>query len=526
MIKGEQIEFTLPEQLNLGSYYLDVNLEAGRGDKTAIYYKDKTYSFLDLWRLTNRVGNVFKGLGVEPENRVLLILEDSPEWVAAWLATMKVGAVGTHAYTYLKPHDYAYLLNLIKPKVVVVDKTTREKVREGARGARYPKAFLVAGEGVRDLEQGEFSLGEMIESADDRLEVEPTHRDDLAFWNFSGGTTGKPKGVPHMHRDSVLSFNSFNSILGYKPDDVVLLVPKLFFHYARDNGLLFALRSGAAVILFGERATTALIFQRIRKFRPTVMLSVPTMMRAMIQTPAPERADLSCLRLCLSSGEVLSPQLYEEWLTTFGTEVIDRFGSAESGMGYLCNRPGAVRPGSSGKVTPLAEIKLVDEEGVEVSRGQPGLLLTRSDAAAQYYVREHEKSKATFLGDEWINTGDIFTQDEADYFWYIGRADEMVKVSGVWVSPLEIERTLQECPSVRECAALGIKDGDGLLKIQAFVALRDGAQGNAETRDELERYCRERLAPHKIPRAFEFLDELPKTGQGKIDRRLLRERVW
>jgi benzoate-CoA ligase len=152
-------------------------------------------------------------------------------------------------------------------------------------------------------------------------------------------------------------------------------------------------------------------------------------------------------------------------------------------------------------------------------------LLTRSDAAALYYVREHEKSKATFLGDEWIDTGDIFIQDEADYFWYIGRADEMVKVSGVWVSPLEIERTLQECPSVRECAVLGIKDGDGLLKIQAFVALRDGAQGSAAMRDELERYCRERLAPHKIPRAFEFLDELPKTGQGKIDRRLLRERL-
>lgn len=525
MVKGEQLEFSLPERLNLGSFYLDANLEAGRGDKTAIYYKDRTYSFLELWHLTNRVGNVFKEIGVEPENRVLLILEDSPEWVAAWLATMKIGAVGTHAYTYLMPHDYEYLLNLIKPKVVVVDKATREKVREGAQRSRYPKAFLVVGDGDRDLNSGEFSLSEMIGSVDHRLEVEPTHRDDLAFWNFSGGTTGKPKGVPHMHRDTVLSYHSYSAILGYKTDDIVLLVPKLFFHYARDNGLLFALRSGAAVILYGERATAALMFELIGKFRPTVMLNVPTMMRAMIQTPIHERTDLSCLRLCLSSGEVLSPQLYKEWLDNFGTETIDRFGSAESGMGYLCNRPGAVRPGSSGKVTPLAEIKLVDDDGVEVPKGQPGLLLTRSDAAALYYVREHEKSKATFLGDEWINTGDIFIQDEADYFWYVGRADEMVKVSGVWVSPLEIERTLQECSGVRECAVLGIKDGDGLLKIRAFVALRDGAQDLAEQRNELERFCRERLAPHKIPRGFEFLDELPKTGQGKIDRRLLRERL-
>ncbi|MBI1995557.1 MAG: AMP-binding protein, partial [Deltaproteobacteria bacterium] len=358
-----------------------------------------------------------------------------------------------------------------------------------------------------------------------RLEVEPTHRDDLAFWNFSGGTTGKPKGVPHMHRDGAISYESFNHILAYRDDDIVLRVPKLFFHYARDLGLLYPLRSGAAVVLFEERTTAALVFSLIAKYQPTVLLNVPTMMRAMIQTPADERSDLSCLRLCFSSGEVLAAPLHEEWVTNFGSEVVNRFGSAESGIGYLCNRPGAVRPGSSGKVTPLAEIKLVDEEGVEVPRGEPGLLLTRSDAAAQYYVREHEKSKATFLGDEWINTGDIFIQDEADYFWYIGRADEMVKVSGVWVSPLEIEKILQQSPSVRECAVLGIKDGDGLLKIQAFVALRDGAQGIAEKRDELERYCRERLAPHKIPRTFEFLDELPKTGQGKIDRRLLRERV-
>ncbi len=523
MIKGEQFEVSLPERLNLGSYYLDINLDAGRGDKTALYYRDKSYSFFDLWRLTNRVGNVLKGLGVEPENRVLLILEDSPEWVAAWLATMKLGAVGTHAYTYLTANDYAYLLDLVQPKVVIADKATLERVREAGKSSRYPKALLVAGEGIADLKQKEYSLAKLIESADDRLEIEPTHRDDIAFWNFSGGTTGKPKGVPHMHRDSVLSYESFSRILGYKTDDIVLLVPKLFFHYARDNGLLFALRSGAAVVLFGERATAKLIFQLIEKYRPTVMLNVPTMMRAMIQTPPHERSDLSRFRHTLSSGEVLSPQLYEEWMSTFGIEVIDRLGSAESGMGYLCNRLGAVRPGSSGIVTPLAEIKLVDDEGLEVSKGQPGLLLTRSDAAAQYYVREHEKSKATFLGDEWINTGDIFIQDEQDYFWYVGRADEMVKVSGVWVSPLEIERTLHESPLVKECAVLGIKDGDGLLKIQAFVVPRDGEQASADMANELARFCRERLAPHKIPRSFGFLDELPKTGQGKIDRRALRE---
>jgi len=327
MVRGEQIDFALPERLNLGTYVLDVNLESGRGDKTAIYYEDRTYSFRDLWLLTNRVGNVLRELGVEAEDRVLLILEDSPEWVAAWLATMKVGGVGTHAYTYLTSDDYEYLLNLVRPKVVIVDGVTLERVRKGAKGSSYPRALLVSGEGDPALEAGEFSLRKMLEFADDRLEVEDTHRDDPAFWNFSGGTTGKPKGVPHMHRDGVIAYQSFNHILSYRPDDVVLRVPKLFFHYSRDLGLLFPLRNGAAVVLFGQRTTARLMYELIGKHRPTVLVNVPTMMRAMLQTPASERSDLGCIRHSMSSGELLSAQLYQEWVDAFGSEVINRFGS-------------------------------------------------------------------------------------------------------------------------------------------------------------------------------------------------------
>ncbi len=523
MVRGEQIDFSLPEKLNLGSYYLDVNLESGRGDRPAIYFKDRTVSYRDLWLLTNRVGNVLRELGVEPENRVLLILEDSPEWVATWLAAMKLGAVGTHAYTYLTQNDYAYLLDLVRPKVVVADCRTLGRLREAAEGLKHPKAILVSGESVPELRQGEFSLRRMMESADDHLEVAPTHRDDIAFWNFSGGTTGKPRGVPHAHGDSLVSYASFNHFLGYTSEDIVLRVPKLFFHYARDNGMLFALRSGAAVVLFGEKSTAALIFELIRKHGVTVLLNVPTMMRAMIQTPKHERADLSCVRRNFSSGEVLSRQLYEEWVHTFGTEVIDRLGSAESGMGYLCNRPGAVVPGSSGTVTPLAEVKLVDENGLEVPRGQPGVLMTRSDASGTHYVRDHEKSKATFPGDGWVNTGDLFLQDERDCFWHVGRANDMIKVSGVWVSPLEIEHCLHESPGVKECAVLGMKNADGLMTIRAFVSLNDGAAASSATLDALKRYCKQRLGPHKFPGAIQVVDDLPKTGQGKIDRRLLRE---
>ena len=435
---------------------------------------------------------------------------------------MKVGGVSTLAYTSLKADNYTYLLNLIRPKVVVVDDTTVERVRLACEGMKYPKALLVAGESVARPRQREFSLSDMIETADGRLEVEPTHRDDIAFWNFTSGTTGKPKGVPHMHRDTVLSYESFQYVLKYSPDDIVLRVPKLFFHYARDNGALFALRSGAAVVLYEERATPELIFDLVKKYRPTVLINVPTMMRAMIHLPKHQWADLSCLRYTMSSGELLSARLYEEWVSTFGVEVIDRFGSAELGVAYLCNRFGAVMPGSSGLVTPLVEIKLVDGDGVEVPVGQPGVLMVRSDSSAQSYVREHEKSKLTFPGDEWINTGDLFRQDDKGYFWHMGRADDMVKVSGIWVSPQEIEQCIQTWPTVKECAALGVNDKDGLTMIKAFVVLKDGAIPAADEPEQVKRYCKTKLDPRKYPAVLEIIHDLPKTGQGKIDRRLLR----
>ncbi len=523
MVKGETFDLPIPEEINLGSYLLDGNLEAGRGDKTAIYYKDGSLSFRQLWLLTNKVGNILRELGVEPENRVLLVLEDSPQWVAAWLATMKIGGVGTHAYTYLPPGDYAYLLNLVRPKVVVADTTTLERIRQAMVGEKYPKALLVAGDDLGELRDGEFSLSEMLETAEETLEIEPTHGDDLAFWNFSGGTTGKPKGVPHSHRDGYVSHKSFDSFLGFNENDIVLKIPKLFFHYSRDLGAMFPLQAGASVILFGERTTTALTFELIGKYRPTVLINVPTMMRSMIQTPAAQRTDLSSIRRGYSSGELLSAQLYREWVDNFGGEVINRFGSAESAVAYLGNRPGAVVPGSSGTVSPLTEVKLVDEDGEEVPMGESGVLWTRSDCSGLYYVRDHEKSRTTFLGNEWVNTGDLFTQDENDYFWYVGRADDMVKISGVWISPLEIERGMQEHADVKEVVALGMRDEDGLIKLKAFVAMNDGTKISAETPDELKRFCKETMAPHKFPSAIEFMDELPKTGQGKIDRRLLRE---
>lgn len=523
MIQGQPIEFSIPESLNLGSYFLDSNLQSGRSEKIALYCEDRTYSFHELWLLTNRMGNVLRTLGVEAGNRVLLVLEDSAEWAAAWLAILKVGGVGTHAYTYLKAHDYEYLLNLVRPKVVIADAVTLENMREATTRSRYPRTMLVAGNALPALRAGECSLTAMLEVASEELAVEPTHRDDIAFWNFSGGTTGQPKAVPHMHRDGLICSEAWNHAFSYRHDDVVLKVPKLFFHYARDIALLSPLRAGASVVLFRERTTAPLLFRLMDKHRPSILVNVPTMMRTMIQMPETERSDLSCLRCCISSGEMLSASLHEEWLQTFGIEVINRYGSAETGMGMLDNRPGVARPGSSGTVTRSVSIRLVDPEGRDVPQGQAGTLLAQCPSAGRYYEREHEKSAKVFLGNGWVNTWDVFKQDEDGYFWHLGRADDMVKVSGVWVSPLEVEHVLQTSPHVKECAVLGIMDADELVKLAAFVVPLHHSQDVTALQEELKRFCRERMAPHKIPRTMQFLDALPKTGSDKVDRRSLRD---
>jgi benzoate-CoA ligase family protein len=523
MAQGRQIELTVPDELNLAEFFLEENLARGRGDKTALYYQDRTYSFKDLCLLTNKVGNILKDLGVEPENRVLLVLQDSPAWLAGWFGTLKLGGVGTHAYTYLQAGDYRHFLDLVRPKVVVVDQTTLERVREGARGSRFPRAILVSSPETPRLEENEYHLQSLLPKASEELTTEPTQSEDIAFWNFSGGTTGKPKGVPHTHRDGLASFEAFQAVFHCRAEDVVLRVPKLFFHYSRDLGMQFPLRAGAALILSPERTSARLIFSLVERYRPTVLINVPTMMREMLQVPEAERCSLQGLRLCMSSGEFLSAPLYEEWFTAFGVEVTNRFGSAESCMGYLCNQPGQVLPGSSGTVNPLTEVKLVDPEGREVAKGEPGVMMVRCPAGGSHYVREQEKSQSTFVGG-WINTGDMFQQDEQDYFWYRGRADELVKVSGIWVSPLEIERCLEKHPAIEECVVLGLADRDSLTKLKAFVVLRPGQVAGEAMAAALRSYCKDQLAPYKYPREIEFLVKLPKTGQGKIDKRTLSER--
>jgi benzoate-CoA ligase family protein len=520
MRRGPNIDISIPERFNLAAYYLDENVAQGRGELVAVCCQDEKCTYSDMIALTNRMGNVLKELGVGFGDRVLLVLQDSPEWIAGWYAAMKIGSIPSHAYTYLLSSDYEYFINYVQPKVVIVDTTTLERVRDGARTSKCPPSILVARDGLSDhLEERELLLQPLLKKASPILETAPTSKNDIACWNFSGGTTGKSKGVPHRHQDGVFGFESYQYTAKYAPGDVVFRVPKLFFHYSRDLGMNWAIKAGATVVLHPERSTVESVFQYIAKYRPTVLINVPTMMRSMLQHPMAEEADFSCIRLCISSGELLSAPLYREFTKRFNVEVLNTVGSAECALGYFMDYPGQVMPGSSGKVQPLVEVKLVGEDGEEVPTGETARLHVRSEASGFCYHQEEEKTRKTFVGNGWVNTNDLFREDEDGHFWYMGRADDLIKVSGVYVSPLEIEKCLDEHEAIRECVVLGMKDADGLLKLKAFVVLNDGFEPSEAMGESLKGYCRQKMAPFKAPRSIEFVPEFPKTGQGKIDKR-------
>jgi benzoate-CoA ligase family protein len=513
-------------QINLASYFLDVNMTEGRGDRIALYYNDASYTYSNICTLTNKVGNALRNLGVEIENRIFIALNDSPEFVAVLHATAKIGATFRFFYTYSSIDDYQYEINLLKPKVIVADSSCIERLRVAAKNNKYPKAFLVVGLPSSELQPREYDFYSVVNNSDENLEPELTHKDDLVKWAVTGGSTGRPKAVPASHGLLVQNFNSLQEIVHYNQNDIVLPIPKLFFGYACTGTIIFPFRVGASSVLFPERTTPERVFQLIERYKPTILLQVPTMMRKMLQTPKEKWTDLSSVRLCFSAGEPLSEDLYYEWKSAFGIEAVDAIGSAEMGYLYLSNRPGDAVPGSVGKALPGIETRVVDDNGNDVADGEIGVLMTRGadrPASACYYLYDNEKSWNTFRG-EWIYTGDLFFRDLNGYFHFAGRKDDLLKVSGYWLSPLEIEKCLQSHPDVADCAVVGIKSVDNLDIPKAFVELVKDMPANETKANELKDYTKKKLSPYKYPRIVEFIDILPKNKVGKIDRALLKQR--
>jgi benzoate-CoA ligase family protein len=503
---------------NLATWFVDRHLEEGRGDRTALICGDRRVTYAELAALVNRTGHVLRDLGVRQEERVLLALSDGVEFVATWYAAQKIGAVTAEIYTFLPPKDIAYYLEYTRAGVVVVDETTIDRVREAQRelGDRpWPRALLAVGE-VGELGEGEASFDALVAQAPDALDPAATAPDDIAIWKFTTGSTGMPKACVHRAVTPLRSFEHYaRGVLDIRENDLVLPVPKLFFGYARDLAALYPFGVGAAGIVFPERATSDRIFELVARHRPTILVNVPTMIRAMLEQP---HRDLSCLRLCTSAGEALPQELHRRWLDAFGVEVLDGIGSSEAYHIYISNRPGAAHPGTLGEVVPGYSARVVDEAGNEVPDGETGRLWIEGDTAALMYWNAREKSVQTYAGDV-VMSGDLFARDADGFFHYRGRADDMLKVGGIWVAPQEIEQCLAAHPDVAECAVVGYEE-EGLQKPRAFVVLRDGAASDAAA---LQAHVKATLSPHKYPRDVRFVVELPKTGSGKIDRRALRE---
>ena len=504
--------------LNLASEFLDRNVTEGRGGHAALVGPAGGATYAELSELTNRVGNALLELGVRQGERVLLALADSIEFVATWYAVQKLGAVTAEVYTFLQPKDYTYYLDYTGAEVVVVDRVTLERMREASSASRLHPTLLVVDAGEAALRAGEVSFEALVSGQPAALDAAPRTADDIAIWKFTTGSTGRPKACVHTARSPIFSHQAYaRGVLDIRAGDVVLPIPKLFFGYARDLAALFPFGAGATSVIFSERTTPELIFELIARHRPTILVNVPTMMQAMLDHPSAAAQDLSCLRLCTSAGEALPEPLHHRWNAAFGVEVLDGIGSSEAYHIYISNRPGRVRPGTIGEVVPGYAADVVDDQGHPLPDGSIGRLWVRGGSASRMYWQDEEASARTFAGDL-VMSGDLVERDSDGYFHYRGRADDLLKVGGIWVAPTEIERCLATHPDVVECAVVAA-ERNGLTRGCAWVVLKPGA---ATTPEALQAFVRERLAPHKVPREVHLVLELPRTGSGKIDRTALR----
>jgi benzoate-CoA ligase len=508
----------LPDTYNAATTFIDDNIKQGRGGKTAIYYRDQQITYQEVFNNVNRTANAFKDLGIEIEHRVLLILPDSPEFAYCFFGSIKIGAVAVPTNPWMFAKDYEYLINDSRARAIVVHQSTLLEIEKIAGKTPFLKHIIVVG-----MPRGKaLSYAELLAGASDVLEAEHTTRDDVCFWGYTSGSTGSPKGAVHLQHDMITITDLFvRPVLGMNENDLCFSASKMFFSYGLGNSLYFPFRFGASTVLWPEKPDPEKILQVIEQYRPTFFFSVPTLFARFLRIE--KNYDLSSLRICLSSGEPLPPALFHQWKERTGLELLDVVGSTEATHDFLANRPGRAKAGSSGEVTPAFEAKIVDDEGREVPVGEVGNLMVKGDANAPYYWNKHEQTKRMMQG-EWLKTGDTYYRDAQGYYWYCGRSDDMMKVGGLWVSPIEIENTLMEHPAVLESGVIGNTDGDGLIKPKAFVLLKSEFSASAELKVELQNHVKSKLAPYKYPRWIEFVDDLPKTVTGKIQRFRLRNR--
>ena len=507
-----------PEWYN-ASVLVDRNLEAGRADKVAIYCSEDRVTYGELARRINRFGYALKEMGVDREDRVLLLLNDTPAFPTAFFAAMRIGAVPIPANTLLRPQDYRFFVENSRARVVVCDEMHHATVREALEGYEEERVEVIVAGGRAE---GAGALDELLETGEDELDPVATHKDDPAFWLYSSGSTGKPKGAVHLHHDIIYTCETYaRHVLEISDEDVCFSASKLFHAYGLGNGISFPYWAGSSTVLFPGRPVPQAVLETIERYRPSLFFSVPTLYNAILNYEDADIYDLSSIRMCASAAEALPAGMWRRWKEKFGSTILDGIGSTEMLHIFISNTPDELKPGSSGKPVPGYEAKILDEEGYPVEPGEAGYLSVKGDSAAAYYWRNHEKTKATMKG-EWLFAGDWYRIDEDGFYWYEGRSDDMIKVSGLWVSPVEVESTLMDHEAVIEAAAVGIPV-DELTRVKAYIILREGYEGTDSLTEELQNWCKDRLKRYQYPHLVEFVDELPKTVTGKIQRFKLRE---
>jgi benzoate-CoA ligase family protein len=490
--------------LNMADYFLYDRIREGQGGREAIRSDDESLTYEEVAALASGMGRRLQQLGVKRGQRVLISLPDGAEYVAALFGILGLGAVAVMINPELRPDHLAAILNSARAPVAVVASAHREALAVAGEVSEHPPVPLIVDSGG-------------IEPGDSVFSTAATRRSEPSVWLFSGGTTGVPKVVVQTHGSFVNTTERYaRETLGFRPDDVTISVPRLFFGYATGANLLFPFSVGATTILFPHRPTPAVLFEQIRRHRPTILVTGPSAINAMISDPAAADSDLSSLRFATSAGEALPETLYHRWKDRFGIELLDGLGTAEMWHIFITNRPGDVKVGTVGRVVNGFEVKACDEDGQEVATDEVGRMWVKGDSLGQGYWEDEAQTAAAFRG-EWFVGGDLISIDGNGYVTHRGRADDAIKVKGKWLSPQEVESCLLEHPAVKECAVVPFEDDDGLLKPTAFVVT-----SATVSEAELKQHVLDRLEPYKYPRRVIFVDELPQTHLGKVDRGALK----
>jgi benzoate-CoA ligase len=500
---------------------IERNLGAGRGAKTAFIDDHGRYSYAELAERVSRFVNLVRRLGIQPEQRILLCLYDTIDFPTAFLGAIKAGVVPVAVNTQLTAGEFAFMLADSRARAVFVSAAVLPAMQTALTQVPEPRPKLV----ISGVDGQENSLAGLLPEMPTTCDAAPSHPDEPCFWLYSSGSTGRPKGTVHIHSSLVQTAELYAlPVLGINESDVVFSAAKLFFAYGLGNALTFPLAVGATSVLMAERPTPTAVSRVLREYRPTIFYGVPTLYNAMLASNDLPQSNELALRHCVSAGEPLPREIGRRWSARTGVDILDGIGSTEMLHIFLSNRPEGVRYGTTGRPIPGYELKIVDEEERPVRRGEIGDLLVSGPTSAAYYWNNRERCRATFMG-QWTRTGDKYFEDEDGYYVYCGRSDDMMKVSGMYVSPPEVEAALIAHETVLEAAVVGAPDRDGLVKPKAFVVVKPGVRADEELVRVLEGHVKGLLAPFKCPRWYAFLDDLPKTATGKIQRFKLREQI-